>query len=141
MKLKAGKIRFELQEVPFIDHMLTADGLAPSAEKIKAILEMPTPTDVQSLQRFLGIVNCLSKFVPKLSDHTELLRTLTLKDDDWKWLPEHEKAFENMKSLLTSRSVLCYYDVHLPVVLQCDASATGLGAVLTSYVQFRSTNN
>ena len=76
------------------------------------------------------MVNYVSKFVPKLSDHTELVRTLTVKGADWKWLPEHEKAFENLNSLLTSPPVLCYYDVHLPVVLQCDASDTGLGAVL-----------
>ena len=91
---------------------------------------MPTPTDVPSLQRFLGMVNYVYKFVPKLSDHTELLRTLTVTGTDWKWLPEHEKAFENLRSLLTSPPVLRYYDVHLPVVLQCDASDTGLGAVL-----------
>ena len=130
LKLKAEKMPFRLQEVPVIGHMLIADGLAPSPEKIRAILEMPTPTDVPSLQRFLGMVNYVSKFVPKLSDHTELLLTLTVKGADWKWLPEHEKAFENLKSLLTSPPVLRYYDVHLPVVLQCDGSDTGLGAVL-----------
>ena len=77
LKLRAQKMHFRLQQVPFISHMLTADGLAPSPEKIRAILEMPTPTDVPSLKRFLGMVNCISKFVPKLSDHTELLHTLT----------------------------------------------------------------
>ena len=55
---------------------------------------------------------------------------MTVKGADWKWLPEHEKAFDNLKSLLTSPLALCYYDVHLSVVLQCDASDTGLGAVL-----------
>ena len=105
LKLKAEKIRFGL-EVPFLGHMLTADGLAPSPEKIKAILEMPTPTDVPSLQRFLGMVNYVSKFVPKLSDHTELLRTLTVKGADWKWLPEHEKAFDNLVDLSTCSTLL-----------------------------------
>ena len=123
-------MHFRSQEVPFIGYMLTADGLAPSPEKIRAILEMPTPADVPSLQSFLGMVNYVSKFVRKLSDHTELLRTLTVKGADWKWLPEHEKGFENLKSLLTSPPVLRYYDVHLLVVLQCDVSDTGLGAVL-----------
>ena len=42
-KLKAEKIRFRLREVPFIGHMLTADGRAPSPKKMKAILEMPSP--------------------------------------------------------------------------------------------------
>ena len=123
-------MRVRLQEVPFIGHLPTADGLAPSLEKIREILEMPNPTDVPSLERFLGMVNYVSKFVFKLSDHTELLRTLKVKGADWKWLPEHEKAFENLRSRLTSPPVLRYYDVHLPVVLQCDASDTGLGAVL-----------
>lgn len=63
--------------------MLTADGLAPSPEKIRAILEMPTPTNVLTLQRFLGMVGYVSKFVPKFSDHTELLRSLTVKGADW----------------------------------------------------------
>ena len=76
------------------------------------------------------MVNYVSKFVPKLWDHAELSRNLTVKAAYWKWLPEHEKAFENLKSLLTSPPVLHYYDVHLPVVLQCNASDTGLGAVL-----------
>ena len=76
------------------------------------------------------MVNYVSKFVPKHSDHTELLRTSTVKGADWKWLPEHEKAFENLKSRLTSPLVLRYYHVHLTVVLQCDASDTGLGATL-----------
>ena len=62
LKLKAEKIHFRLQEVPFIGHMFTADGRAPSPEKIKATLEMPSP----SLRRFLGMVNYVSKFVPML---------------------------------------------------------------------------
>ena len=103
LKLKAEKIRFRLQEVPFIGHMLTADGRAPSPEKIKAILEIPPPP---SLQRFLGVVNYVSKLVPKLSNDTELLRTLTVKGADWKWLPEHEKAFDNLVDLSTCSTLL-----------------------------------
>ena len=75
-------MHFRLQEVPFIGHMLTTDGLAPSPEKIRAILEIPTPTDVPSLQHFLGMVNYVSKFVTKLSDHTKLMHTLTVKGAD-----------------------------------------------------------
>jgi len=79
--------------------VLTPEGLIPSPEKIKVILEKPSPTDAASLQRFLGMVNYLSKFVPKLSDHTELLRTLTVKGAEWRWLPEHEKSCQQLKSL------------------------------------------
>lgn len=101
LNCKAEKIPLRLHEVPFIVHMLTADGLAHSPEKNRATLEMPTPTDVPSLKHFLGIVNYIYKFVPKVSPNTELLCTLTLKGADWNLLTEHKKAFESLKSLLT----------------------------------------
>ena len=63
LKLKAEKMRFRLQEVPFIGHMLTADGLVPSPEKIRAILEMPTPSDAPSLQHFLDIITFPSSYL------------------------------------------------------------------------------
>ena len=79
LNCKAEKIPLRLHEVPFIGHMLTTDGLAPSPEKSKATLEMPNPTDIPSLKHFLGIVNYIYKFVPKVSPNTELFCTLTVK--------------------------------------------------------------
>ena len=127
LKLKADKLQFRLQGVPFVGRVLSPEGLPG---KIKVIFEMPTPTDVASLQGFLGMVNYFSKFVPKLSDHNKLLRTLTVKGAEWRWLPEHEKSCQQLKSLLTCAPVLRYYDVNLPVTIQCDASDAGLGAAL-----------
>ena len=67
--------------MPFFGGVLTQQGLVSSREKVKAVLEMPTSTDATWLQCFLGMVNYLSKFVHKLSDYTELLRTLTVNDN------------------------------------------------------------
>ena len=56
------------------------DGLKPDPNKVKAILKMPTPADKQSLQRLLGMITYLGKFLPRLSDVTEPLRRLLDRD-------------------------------------------------------------
>ena len=49
-------------------HVISEKGLQADPAKVKAVLEMPTPTDVASLRRFIGFTNYLSKFLPRLSD-------------------------------------------------------------------------
>jgi len=62
-------------EVPFIGYILTRQGLKPDPWMVNGTVDMPDPTDLQSLRRFLGMVN--SKFLPLLSEETEVLRNLT----------------------------------------------------------------
>ena len=61
---------------------------------------------------------------------TEPLRRLEDKDAEWQWLKQHSIAFNTVKKYLTESPVLKYYNVNEEVTIQCDASETGLGAVL-----------
>ena len=130
LTLNKDKVRLRLTEVPYIGHLLTADGLKPDPKKVEAIVMMPQPTDVQAVKRFLGMANYLSKFLPHLSTVTEPLRRLENKDVEWHWDEVHERAFTDVKRLITSHPLLRYYDVSKEVTLQCDASQSGLGAAL-----------
>ena len=130
LTLNKDKVCLRLTEVPYIGHLLTADGLKPDQKKVEAILMMPKPTDVQSVKRFLGMANYLSKFLPHLSTVTEPLRQLEDKDVEWHWNKAHEGAFTEVKRLITNHPVLCCFDVSKEVTLQCDASQSGLGATL-----------
>ena len=76
------------------------------------------------------MVNYLAKFLPLLSDMTEPLRRLEDKEVEWFWLLQHQKAFTSVKQYLAEAPVLKYYDIKEDVTIQCDASETGLGAVL-----------
>ncbi|XP_061170331.1 uncharacterized protein K02A2.6-like [Saccostrea echinata] len=128
--LNKDKLRLRETEVRFVGHLITKDGLKPDPEKVKAVNEMPNPTDVAGLRRFLGFVNYLSKFLPSLSDICEPLRKLTVKDTLWSWHEIHDQAVEKVKRLVTSKPVLSYYDPNKELTLQCDSSETGLGAAL-----------
>lgn len=117
-------------EVRFMGHLLTPEGLKADPSKVEAILEMPPPSDVKGLKRFFGMVNYLAKFLPLLSDMTEPLRRLDDKEVEWCWLEQHQKVFTTIKQYLADALVLKYYDVNEEVMIQCDASETGLGVVL-----------
>ena len=134
LKLNPKKLRLRLSEVPYTGHLLTPSGVKPDQEKVPAVQEMQNPTGrtqaekVKAVQCFLGFVNYLAKFVPHLADECEPLRQLTDKDAAWVWEKHHQDVFDHVKQLVADYPVLCYYDVNMPITIQCDSSETGLGA-------------
>lgn len=130
LRLSVRKLQFKVSEVRFHGHILSAVGLKADPEKVRAVLDMPAPTDVKSVQRLIGFVTYLAKFLPQLSEVCEPLRRLTDKDTVWHWLPKHDSAVKEIKRLVTMTPVLRYYDVTKPVTVQSDSSQHGLGCCL-----------
>ena len=98
---------------------------------MKAISDMPTPTDKTAVRRLLGIINYLSRFVPQLTDMAEPLRVLTRKEAIFEWTDVQNAAWTSrIQEAISTAPVLRYYDSRLSTELQCDASSTGLGAAL-----------
>ena len=93
-------------------------------------MDMPPPKDVAGVQRFLGMVQYLSKFLPRLSDMTKPLRDLTQKETEWVCDQPQQKALDAVKQAVASTPVLRYHALQDKVTLQCDASQHGLGAAL-----------
>ena len=109
---------------------LTQEGVKADNQKIKAILEYCTPECKADVLSLLGMVNFIAKFAPKVSELTTPLRQLTKKHVAFHWEQVHEKAFNDLKSLLSNPDCLRYYDVKKTVTLQVDASHGGVGAAL-----------
>ena len=78
----------------------------------------------------MGLVNYVGKFIPNLSEITAPLRNLMVKNVSWQWENEQDVAFRKIKDILVSKRCLPYYDVKKPVMIQVDASRSGIGAVL-----------
>ena len=128
LKLKWDKCKFKVKKVGYVGHLLTAEGLKPDPEKIRAIVGMKTPENVKDVQRFLGMVRYLSKFVRRLSELALPLQHLTHADTPWAWDDVHQRTFDNLKGAISSTPALRFYDVNKPVTLTCDASFGGVGA-------------
>lgn len=130
LKLNKEKCVFNTQEVKFLGHVVTSDGLKPDPEKLETISKIKRPENVKELQRFLGLVTYLSKFIENMADITCPLRQLLQKDVEWMWDHEQEEAFRKLKERLRSPPVLGYYDVKAPILLSVDASSYACGGVL-----------
>ncbi len=72
----------------FIGDVLTGHGVQPHERNISSIVNMPRPGSKVDVQRFLGMVKYLGKFVYNLSTMTDKLRILFDKTVEWQWGPE-----------------------------------------------------
>ncbi|KFM57554.1 Transposon Ty3-I Gag-Pol polyprotein, partial [Stegodyphus mimosarum] len=130
VKFNLNKCKIGLNEVKYMGHIFSKDGLKPDEDKIKAIININTPKNVKELETFLGMITYVSRFIPNVSELTSCLRDLLKKHVVWNWNAVHEKTFRKLKNILVNKPVLQYYDINMPVVLSVDASQEGLGAVL-----------
>ena len=130
MRLKKDKCAFLLPSVTYLGHIISAQGLHTEDSKVKAIVDAPAPRDVTELRSFLGLVNYYAKFLPDLATVLSPLYALLQHATEWKWGQKQREAFKHVKNLLQSGRVLVHFDDRLPLVLSCDASPYGLGAVL-----------
>ena len=74
--LNIAKLQLHQKEVPFIGHVTKDKGLCVDPPKVRAIRDMPSPTDKAGVQRLLGLVQYLSKFLPGLANTTKPLQRL-----------------------------------------------------------------
>ena len=111
-------------------HLLTAQSLKPDPNKLEAIIKLEAPETKEDIGRLNGTVNYLAKFLPRLSQVMESLRRLTQTGVEWYWGDAEDKAFNEVKQLVTQAPALVYYSPNKELVIQCDASSLGLGVVL-----------
>ena len=130
MKLNKSKCKIGLSEVAYVGHTFGTEGLKPSSEKIRAIMEIPEPRNKKELQRFMGTVNYLGKFISNLSGINQPLRQLLEKNVEWHWEDSQKKSFNELKKAITTAPVLQFYDENEDVLLSVDSSKDALGACI-----------
>ena len=127
-RLKQAKCELLMPSVKYLGHFIGQDGIRPLPSKVAAIVKAPSPTNVQELRSFLGLLNYYGKFIANLATIIHPLNELLRK---WKWSEDCDKAFELAKQQLSSSQLLTHYDPSLPIHMAADASAYGIGAVIS----------
>ena len=134
LKLKAAKCRLGREKVNYLGYCVSAGGIATMEEKVRAVHEFPRPADVKQVRSFVGLTSYYRRFVPNYAKVAGPLHQLTKKDAPFNWTEECEKSFNKLKQLMTEAPVLANPDFQKPFRLETDASAAGLGAVLSQEV-------
>ena len=129
--LNEEKCEFSQSQVKFLGQIVDSNGIHPDPGKVTAIKQMNAPTNITELSRFLGMVNQLAKFTPQLSEATKPLRELLSSKNQWLWSDNQTQAFETVRNMVSSDSILALFDPHRSTRVSADASSYGLGAVLT----------
>lgn len=131
LKVNFDKCQFCRSELKYLGYIVDKFGLRPDPAKVEAILNIPAPKTVKEVRRFIGTASWYRRFVPNFSTIVAPLSNLTKKKVNWRWTPECEGSFKMLKEYLVTAPILTCPDFERTFYVQTDASAYGIGAVLT----------
>ena len=130
LQLKRSKCTFCAESVEYLGYRVDAAGVHATEDKVQAIKQAPCPTSRTELRSFMGLVNFYGRFVKGLAHMAQPLYDLMKNTQEWCSGDAEQKAFDQFKDALSQAPFLVRYDPDLPPCFACDASGTGVGAVL-----------
>lgn len=142
-----------LAKFKYLGHIVSTEGVSPDPDNIEAVTSWPRPTNLKTLQSFVGFCGYYRRFIQNYSAIVRPLTDLTkgyaptqkrIKHDpdvDKVYLKESEPfghrwdksctdAFHQIIRCLTHAPVLAFADPQKPYILHVDASLKSFSAVL-----------
>lgn len=127
---KFEKCDFWKDEVKFLCHVVSKDGISVDPSKVEAVMNWKQPTTVTEIRSFLDLAGYYRRFIQDFSSITSAMTKLTRKGVPFVWTTECEEAFNKLKTRLTTGPVLTTPSSEGGLVIYSDASHQGLGCVL-----------
>ena len=119
------------EKVAFLGYVISQKGVETDPGKIDAIANWPVPTNLRQSRAFVGLCQYYRCFVPNFSEISKPRHELTKQGVRFHWSDECQQAFDKLKSTLAGASVLALPRDEGNFILDCDASETAIGAVLS----------
>ena len=130
LRLNRSKCHFRKPQVKYFGHSISASGLSPDPDKLRAIAEMPLPRNQQELRTVCGMFNYMQKFAPGLATTLKPVTDLLKHDTEWLWGSAQIDAFDKAKKALAGSTALGFYRTDRETIVSADSSLYGLGAAL-----------
>ena len=130
LKAAPDKTYFMLKKVKFLGHIIKNKKIKPLTSRIEGFQKIEPPNSMKSLQRYLGIINFLAKYVYGMQPILQPLHKLLHKETEFKWTTEHQIEFEKMKQTIIKQLEITMPDTNKPFYIITGASNTRIGAAL-----------
>jgi hypothetical protein len=126
---KRSKCVFGEQQIEYLGHIISVDGVSTNPSTIQAVKDWPTPTNITKLREFLGLASYYRQFI---KDYGKICKPLFegLQKGQFTWSTPQLHAFNKIKEALCSASVLALPDFSKPFIVEANASDTSIGVVL-----------
>ena len=111
--------------------VIKLEGIKMEEEKVKGVLEWPTPKCVKDVQKFLGLVNYYHRFIEGFASIARSLHDMVKKDKKWDWTEKQEKAFKELKEKFTKEPVLAAPDLDKKMRMEVNTSDYTIGGMLS----------
>ncbi|KAK2398171.1 hypothetical protein QL285_059665 [Trifolium repens] len=128
-----SKCDFWLEEVNFLGHVISKEGIAVDPAKIDTVLSWKQPQTVTDVRSFVGLAGYYRRFIEGFAKIVAPMTQLTRKDQPFAWTEKCELSFQLLKERLTTSPVLMLPQSEEPYEVYCDASHQGLGCVLMQH--------
>lgn len=129
--INKAKCVFGVNELDFLGHRVTTQGIRPLPDRVAALQDCAAPTDRTSLQRFLGMINYYHRFIPHVADILAPLHAQASgKGQSIEWSDACQTAFDDAKAALKEVVLLHHPDPDSPTSITVDASNSAIGAQL-----------
>jgi len=129
-KVRLTKCSFAQQQLKYLGHVISAEGVATDPSKITDVQNWPVPTSVKELRGFLGLAGYYRRFVKNFGMLAKPLTKLLKKGHIFAWTPATDQSFQALKHALTTAPVLALPDFSKQFIVETDASDKGIGAML-----------
>ena len=129
-KIKLSKCTFAQQEISYLGHVISAQGVSTDPAKVAVVTNWPIPVTVRELRGFLGLAGYYRKFGKHFGIICRPLTDLLKKNTVFVWTSVHEDSFNALKHAICTAPVLALPNFSKPFSIETDASGQGVGAVL-----------
>src|SRR5690606_33962782 len=110
LHIKLEKCHLFKKELKYLGHIINAEGVRPDPKYIEKTLKLVKPKNLQGLQRLLGVIQWVAKYIPRIQEIVQPLNKLKCKNKKFEWTQKHDKVLEKVKDMVKKLPTLIYPD-------------------------------